>query len=164
MSSGDRARQELENFLRGVSNRKAPPQPTAQHRPPVEAKVVEAEIVERPRAVGSGFQDHISAHTKQFSQQVSQAVSTADIESRIDEKVQQKFDHTVSHLCHQTDIYDQTARPTRPGGFNVLELFQSNNLLDAFILREIMQRPSQQFDVRESPSPTTPPPAIPPHL
>ena len=153
---------ELNDFLRkaGDKRQNAPPQPAPQPRPAnyrsqsrkqkkQSAPVLDAQVVEEPLAKRKVKSSIVSRSLDQRAQSLAHL---PHVESRLEQQVQQKFAHKVGHLTgHSEPIVTapttSTVHPTSaPGAARLLQVLANpQNVRDAIVLGEILQRPEHRW-------------------
>jgi hypothetical protein len=138
-----------------------PPPPPPRERPapvtrrlepiaaPVQAEVVEAQIVDRANEVERRVRDHlrgteeIAEHTRHLGEQVDQA------DDKLAAHLHQMFDHQVGDLKQSGGAQAAKREQVTPEGLSpeaISRLLRSPTAArDAVILAEILQRPEQRW-------------------
>jgi hypothetical protein len=161
---------EIDEFLRRAAEKKQqqpaaaeavrrishPTAPLAQRAEPVAAEVI------RERPVGGVVGEHVQKYLdeKQFTQRAAKLggeVAAAD--TKIEQHLKDVFDHGISRLAAKggetaapptimpTDVFQEElpALPAAGAGFAAL-LSNINNLRQAIVLNEILQRPADRWE------------------
>ena len=133
---------------RAPQPRPAPQRPVASRSAPVDAEVLDAEIVDaapvrRRAAVAQHVEKHldtsdVTARAAQLGAEIGQA------DEKVEAHLRQKFDHDLSRISDPEDKAGAAAGAAFAA--RIVELFRSpQSIQQAFILNEIINRPEQRW-------------------